>query len=109
MTISTSNNVNKKKCEICGSNRTDIINIAGALVFRWYPYGKGTWMCGNCCRTGIINKARTMAFRWRKNYCKKSTCKCEEYYRRREVLKARLRRMARVRALSEDDRKYNVK
>lgn len=52
MTNSTSNIVTQKKCDLCGSNKTDIINKEGTLVFRWLrnPYRKGTWMCGKCCR-----------------------------------------------------------
>lgn len=60
MTISTPNNINQKKCELCGSNRTDIINKEGTLVYRWprNPYRKGTWMCGNCYRRRVYLKDR---------------------------------------------------
>jgi len=80
MTISTSNNVNQKKCGLCGSNKTDIINKEGNLVFRWLrnPYKKGTWMCGNCSR-------------------------------RRLYLKSRFRSLAQIRALYNKVRDQNVK
>jgi hypothetical protein len=53
-------NNDEKRCEYCGTNKTDVINKAGTLVFNWLssPYRKGKWICGNCQRRRVFLKAR---------------------------------------------------
>jgi uncharacterized protein YlaI len=60
MKKSKSNYLSGKKCELCGSNKTDIINEKGTLVFNWLrnPFRKGTWMCGRCHRRAKYMNAR---------------------------------------------------
>jgi predicted ATPase len=59
----TSINLSEKKCGVCGSAKTDIINKEGTLVFNWLsnPYRKGTLICGNCNRRGTRQVARIAA------------------------------------------------
>jgi hypothetical protein len=61
----TSINLNEKKCGICGSAKTDIINKEGTLVFRRHrdPYKKNISMCGNCHRKRVYRKARLVRVR----------------------------------------------
>jgi hypothetical protein len=56
-------NPNAKKCGHCGSQKTDIVNEDGTLVFKWLrdPNRKGTWICGNCKREGMDHAARIVA------------------------------------------------
>jgi hypothetical protein len=59
----TSINLNEKKCEVCGSAKTDIINNGRTLVFNWLnnPYREGTLICGNCNRRRMHRAARMAA------------------------------------------------
>jgi hypothetical protein len=59
----TSININEKKCEVCGSTKTDVIYNGGTLVFNWLsnPYRKGTLICVNCNRRRMHLAARMAA------------------------------------------------
>jgi hypothetical protein len=58
-----STSIKVKRCECCGSAKTDIINNDGTLVFNWLsnPYRKGTLICGNCNRRRLRQAARIAA------------------------------------------------
>jgi hypothetical protein len=50
----------EKRCEYCGSLKTNIvINEEGTKYQKWMsnPYKEGTWICWKCCRNYLYLKA----------------------------------------------------